>query len=230
MTTARDIIKRSMQKVGILVKGELPDDDEMNDALDSLNDLIDSLSNDSLILYSRTWETFNLVGGTVSYTIGTGDVFNTVRPMQIVDSYIKNSPINYPITVVNDETYNSISYPQQQGIPEFLNFDNGFPDAIIRLYPVPSSNYQLFLLTEKAISEFATLDAVVSLPPGWKRLLIYNLALELAPEYKQQPDAGIFKIAAESLGKVKLSVAKARTMDANPSNLQVRNIFSGWRN
>jgi hypothetical protein len=69
----------------------------------------------------------------------------------------------------------------------------------------------------------------MSLPDGWERALIYNLALELAPEYSQKPDAYIVKIANDSLGAIRQKVAQVRGMDAYPNNLAVRNIFSGWR-
>lgn len=229
MATARDIIKRAMQKIGVLVKSEEPSADEAEDALDSLNAMIASWSNDSLDIYARTWETFTLSGGTGSYTIGTGGTFNTNRPSSIIEAYLDISGIDYTMTVVDDESYNTISYKSLQGIPEFINYDNAYPLGKIRLYPVPASSYSLFLLSEKPTTQFSTLDTEMSLPDGWERALIYNLALELAPEYNQKPDGSIVKIAGESLGLIKTKVAQVRGMDAFPQNMVVRNIYSGWR-
>lgn len=228
MTTARDIITKSLQKIGALVKSEPPSADEANDALDSLNALISSWSNDSLNIYARTWETFSLTGAE-SYTIGTGGNFNTARPTNIVAAYLRSGTIDYPITVIDDEAYTSISYKGLQGIPEFLNYDNAYPLGRIRLYPLDNASYTLFLLTEKSVAGFATLDTEMSLPDGWERALIYNLALELAPEYNQKPDPYIVKIAGDSLGMIRQKVAQVRGMDAYPNDLAVRNIFSGWR-
>lgn len=227
MTTARDIIQKSLQKIGAIVKNEPPSADEANDALDSLNALISSWSNDSLNIYARTWETFNLTASS-SYTIGTGGNFNTARPTNIVAAYLRSGTIDYPITIIDDEAYISISYKNLQGIPEFLNYDNAYPLGRIRLYPLDTSQ-QLFILTEKSVTSFATLDTEMSLPDGWERALVYNLALELAPEYSQKPDAYIVKIAGESLGAIRQKVAQVRGMNAYPNDLAVRNIFSGWR-
>jgi hypothetical protein len=226
--TARDIITRSLQKIGALTKNEAPAADEANDGLNSLNALISSWSNDSLNIYARTWETFSLTGAT-SYTIGTGGNFNTARPTNIVAAYLRSGTIDYPITIIDDSAYVSISYKNLQGIPEFLNYDNAYPLGRIRLYPLDNASYSLFLLTEKSVTSFATLDTDMSLPDGWERALIYNLALELAPEYSQKPDAYIVKIANDSLGAIRQKVAQVRGMDAYPNNLAVRNIFSGWR-
>lgn len=229
MTTARTIIKKAMNKIGALVKNENPDADEANDALDSLNALIASWSNYSLNIYARTWETFNLVSGTAAYTIGSGGDFNTVRPMTILDAYIRIGVIDYKLAIIDDEAYVDIPYKTLVNIPDSLNYDGGYPLGTIRIYPVPSSNYPLFILTEKQLTEFTTLDTELSMPPGTERALIYNLALELAPEYKQTPDPVLIKIAGESLGAIKTNVAKVRTMDAYPIDLRVRNIFTGWR-
>lgn len=228
-TTARTIIKKALQKIGALVKSEQPDDDEANDALDSLNAMLASWSNDALNIYARSWETFTLTGGQLKYTIGTGGNFNTSRPMQIIDCYLRSGDIDYGMSVVNDEIYDSITFKSLMGISEFLNYDNAYPLGNIRLYPVPSTNYTLFLLTEKELTEFASLDTVLSMPPGTERALIYNLALELAPEYSQQPAPSIVKIASQSLGLIRTAVARVRGMDCYPNNLVVRNIYSGWR-
>lgn len=227
MTTARTIVKKSLQKIGALIKNEEPSADEANDGLDALNAMIASWSNDSLNIYARAWETFPLTSS-ASYTIGVGGNFNTSRPTNIVDSYVRSGTIDYPITIVDDEAYNSISFKSLQGIPQFLNYDNAYPLGNIRLYPVPSASYSLFLLTEKALTEFATLDTELSMPPGTERALIYNLGIELAPEYSQQISAEHAKIAGDSLGLIRGKVAQVRGMDAYPQTMQIRNIFSGW--
>lgn len=228
MTTARDIIKKALQKIGSLVKSESPSADEATDGLSSLNALLDSWSNDSLSIYARTWETFNLVGGTASYTIGSSGVFNTTRPTNIVSAYVTLGTTNYPLTIFDDEAWATISVPTLQNIPQFLNYDNSYPLGIIRLFNVPSSAMPIFLLTEKPLTSFATLDTALSMPPGTERALIYNLAVELAPEYSQKPDEMVIKIAMESLGLLKAKVAQVRGMDAFPLSLQVRNIYTGY--
>jgi hypothetical protein len=225
-TTARTIITRAMQKIGVLVKSEPPSADEADDALASLNALIASWSNDSLNVYARTWENFPL-SAAASYTIGTGGTFNTTRPMDIIEAHVRSGSIDYPLGIITDEAYNSISYKNLSGIPEFLNYSNAYPLSIIRLYPIDTSQ-TLYILSEKAVTGFATLDTAFSLPDGWERALIYNLALELAPEYQQQPDPSVVKIAGESLGAIRTKVAQVRTMDAYPQNFAVRNIYSGW--
>ena len=227
MTTARTIIKKALQKIGALTKNESPSADEANDGFDALNALIGSWSNDSLSIYARGWETFSLTGAS-SYTIGPGGNFDTSRPTNIVEAYVRSGTIDYQLTIIDDSSYNSISFKSLLSIPQFLNYDNSYPLGIIRLYPIDSASYSLFLLTEKALTEFATLDTELSMPPGTERALIYNLGIDLSPEYSQPISQEHAKTAMESLGLIRTKVAQVRGMDAYPQNLAVRNIYSGW--
>lgn len=219
-----------MNKVGILVKNEDPADDEANDALDSLNAMISSWSNDAANIYARTLETFSLTTAT-SYTIGPGQTFNTIRPLQIIDAYVTLSGFDYTVDVITDEQYDDITIKTlNSGTPRWLNYNNGYPTAIIKLYPAPSTAYTLTLRTEKAVNGFATLDTQLSLPDGWERALIYNLAIELAAEYGQKPDGVIVEIANLALGAIKEAVVRVRTMNAYPENSYTKIIYDGWLN
>lgn len=229
MTTARQIITRAMQKIGVLVKSEPPSADEADDALASLNALISSWSNDSLNIYARTLESFPLTGAS-SYTIGTGGDFNTVRPTAIINAYVRQGTTDLQVSVVDDTMFAGIMTKSVSGLPYVLNYSNSYPLGVIKMYPVGLSDYTLFLLSEKAVSGFATLDTQLNLPDGWERALIYNLAIELAPEYAQQPDASVVKIAAESLGAIRTKVAQVRGMDAYPRSVGVENVYTGWYN
>lgn len=228
MTTAREIITRAMQRGGILTKTEQPDADEANDALDTLNNMLSSWSNEGLLIYSRTLENFTLTSGVASYTMGTGGVFNTTRPLFIAEAYVRDGDTDLDVSVIDDGAYSNIADKDALGVPYWLNCNNGFPLATIRLWPVPSSSYVLYLLSEKELTQF-TLDDTVSLPPGWKKALIDNLAVELQPEYGQQVDPFVLKKANEAKGNIKLAILKNRTMDSFPAGNGLYNIYTGYR-
>jgi len=229
MTTAREIITKSLQKIGVLIKSEAPSADEAADGLSSLNQLIESWSNDSSAIISRAWETFTLVAGQSTYTMGSGQTFNTTRPINILQAYVRIGGVDTDVGIITDSAYNEIPFKALTGVPQWLNYDNANPTDNLRIYPVPASAYQLFMLSEKPLAGFATLDTTVIMPPGWERALVYNLALELAPEYDQQPDASIAAIAAKSLGLARMATIRARPMDAYPQGNGVQNIYSGYR-
>lgn len=231
MTTALSIITRAMQKIGALTKNETPSSDESSDALETLNDLLASWSNDSMKIYSRALENFTLTANDGEYTIGSGANFNTTRPLQIISAYVRSGTIDYPLDIVTEEDFARISFKSQTGPPEFLNYNNGFSSGTIKLYPLPDAADTLFLLSEKELSSISTIGTTVNLPPGWKRALIYNLALDLSPEYGRLGDAEMIEIkeiAGESKSSIMRAVMRNRTMDAPKIPGASGNIYTGW--
>lgn len=227
MTTALGIITSAMRKGGVLVKNETPSADEAADGLEMLNDLLASISNDSTVIYSRTTENFSLSGGVSAYTIGSGATFNTSRPVRIVSAYVRTGNIDYPLDIISDEQYATITLKTVGGIPQFLNYTNAFPQATINLYPTPAAGYTLYIVTEKPLSSFALYDTV-SLPPGWRRMLVYNLAVEMAPEYGQPVPADVAQIAKDSKAEIRAAIMAAKPMQWKSGIGQEGNIYGGW--
>lgn len=226
--TVKKLIKKSMQTAGILTKNQEPTADEYNDALDALNNLLSSLSNDSLFIYARTWETFPLSAGITAYTIGPGQTFNTVRPIDIVESYVRISGVSdFDLAIITDENYNQIQYKPAQGVPQWLNYDNAYPAATIRLFPVPSAAYSLFILSEKILSQFSINDTI-DLPPGWERMLIFNLADDIDSDYGQEISQSAKETAVKSLAMIKKAVQKNHNLDAYPNSARENNIYTGY--
>lgn len=227
MTTARDIIKRALQRNGVLTKNESPSGDEASDGLSMLNDMIGSWSNDSLLIYARVSESFPLTGA-ASYSIGSGGDFDTERPLQILTAFTRIGDTDYNISIVPDIAYDGINQKSlSSSYPEILMYQAGFPLGTITLYPKPTTG-TLHIRSEKQLSEFATLDTDVDLPPGWNRALIYNLSLELAGEYGQPVDEATYQLAMDALSKIKTAVARNKTMDMYPYNGKDQNIYTGW--
>lgn len=229
MTTVLGLIKSSMRKIGALSKGENPSNDEANDALQVFNDLLASLSNDSMVVYSRVTESFPLSGGVSSYTIGSGGTFDTTRPIKIVSAYVRQDTIDYPLDVITDQNYSEIVLKTTQSIPQFIHYDNNHPLGIIKFYPVPIGG-TLFLVSEKPLTQFTSLNQDVDLPAGWNRFLIYNGAVELASEYGQPVLPEIYEIAKESKAEIRHAIMVNKPMQWTTGRYSESNIYSGWNN
>lgn len=227
-TTGRKIITKSMQKCGILTMNESPTADEANDALDALNALVASYANDSMMCFARTWENFTLNASQVTYTIGPGGDFNTVRPVYVADCYVTLGTTDYDVTVICDEIYTGqITQKNVPGVPEWVNFDNGYPLAKLRFFPGASAGMPVFLLTEKPLTAF-TLDGAVDLPPGWERLLIFNLPKEIAGDYDQPIPDSVTEVARESKGLIQKQIMRTRSLDALPQGVGPNSVYTGW--
>lgn len=209
--TGREMIAASLRLIGAIASGETPSADEASDGLSSLNRLIDSWSNEGLTIYAITAESpLTLTGGDATYTLGTsGDI--TTRPMKIEKAVIRDGSTDYPITVRSIEEYAAIPNKTiQSTYPTDLYDDGGYPQRTLTLYPVPSASKQLVLWTRRPLTQIATLDTSISFPPGYDRALIFNHALDLAPEYgKTVPDAVAIG-AVESKAAIKRANQRAR--------------------
>lgn len=76
MAQVLDIIKASLRTIGALEAGETPDADTASDALLLLNQMLDSWSNERMMLFYATTIIFPLVGGTSTYSLGPGGTIN----------------------------------------------------------------------------------------------------------------------------------------------------------
>lgn len=204
MTTALDIINDSAKLLGVTFKSESLDADEAADGLNLLNDMLDSWSNDNFLTYAYTLESFTMTGA-ASYTMGTGGTLNTTRPINIVTAVIRVNSVDYPLEIIPPDQFQeqiqvkSIS----SQIPKYLSSDNEYPLDVIKMYPIPTSGTTLYIQSNKPLANIASLTTDVDLPPGWKRALKYNLAIDMAPQYGTEPSASVVAIAKQSLGAIK---------------------------
>jgi len=72
------------------------------------------------------------------------------------------------------------------------------PYNVLHCYPEPMVAYTLILLPWQAHSPYAAWDSVLEWPNGYQRLMVYNLACEIAPQYGIEPSATVLRIAEES--------------------------------
>lgn len=203
--------------------------DEANDGLNTLNEMMGSWSNESLLTVSRVRESFNISAGT-SYTIGAGQTLNTIRPIAIKEAFIRIAQNDYYLEPLTDEQYAEIGFKSlSTNIPSYYNYNNAYPYGTITLYPALSAAAALHLLSEKAITSFPLLTTTVDLPAGWIRALRYNLAIDLAPEYGMEIPQQVLVNAASSKNAIALAIAKNRPMkfDDPDGVYEAVNIYSG---
>lgn len=229
--TVRDLIKSSLRIIGAIASGETPSANESSDALQTLNGILGSWSNQSLLVPSKAREVFSLVAGTQSYTIGTLGTFNTTRPIKILSASIINAGQTFEtsIDVLNQQEYAEISTKSLSGSPTAIYAQGTYPLDTINVYPVPQASDQLVLYSMKPLTSFASLNDEITLPVGYDRALKYNLAVELAAEYGKQLAQEVVVIASESKSEIEAlnSESVYLTSDALFINRNTFNITTG---
>jgi hypothetical protein len=73
MATAQDIITGALRFINAYSPGESLDSADADDAMDTLNDLLGSLSTDQASVFASSVNVFNYTAGTYQYTIGNYD-------------------------------------------------------------------------------------------------------------------------------------------------------------
>ncbi len=205
MTTALDIIKRSMRLLGVYSIGETPSADESADCLRALNAMLDSWANENLFVYAKTLDAITLSDNVSSYTVGPSGGTITERPIEVSSaSYIDYQSVSYPLSIATLNDYNQIPVKTLiAGIPSVLYVLPNMPDVTLQLWPVPSATMTLNLWSDKLLQSFSSLTDVLTLPPGYERALGYSLAEEIGPEFDVPVSADVQKKAAHSRKVIK---------------------------
>jgi hypothetical protein len=186
-----DLLKSSMRLIGVLSKGEAPPNDEMQDALQAANMMLDSWSTERLMLVGMTLENFPLQADVASYSIGTGQTFNTVKPLKINDAYLRDSSnLDYPLDIISEEQYNSLEDKDVTiSLPQYLFFDRGETEQVgnqsgtIYFYGIPDRVYTVFIDSQKILSELPAITSTFTLEAPYERAIKFNLACEIFYEY-----------------------------------------------
>lgn len=208
--SAIDLIRRSMYLINAVASGEIPSDSDLNDALLTLNEMIDGWNIQNLAVFHSATETWNTIPGQAVYYWGpTADAvlgFTSNRPIQIDDITCTRNGFTTAVLQINQKEYDNISLKStSQPLVERVLYVNEFPLGIITMFPVPSEQVQMTFAVNRQIVGPVTLQTQIALPPGYLRALRYNLAVDLWPEYTNSTTdiASVKAIAKTSLGNIK---------------------------
>lgn len=216
-TTARDIIQGAFEELQIYAPGEQMLDADAARALNQLDDMLDSWSNESLSCFATLTQSLTLVPGVQQYTIGPGGAVNGPRPLRLIESsggaYIMDTNgTRYPLDVVPQTTWNQITLSTiNSAIPDTLFYDPQFPLGVLNFYPVPNTGgYTASWTSYLQLVSFGGLSSLVSLPLGYKEALRLNLAIALLPIY---PTGTLSQVTIERAAKAKRNIKVTNQRD-----------------
>lgn len=235
MTTARQIVTDALYKINVLGTGQSLSAEDADRGFRTLNQMLSTWSVEGNMVYIITKETFNLTGA-ASYTIGSGADFNTTRPTDIVSAYTTSGTTDYPLTQYDVRQYSNIDQKNIGSIPEIFYYDGNFPIATLFLYPKPTSVSTITLYSNKVLTQFASLDSTLDIPPEYETALIYNLALWLCGDFEREPRAQVVKVANSSkktverqnLRNTSTKIADLGVPNSNNNNYSYYNIYKGY--
>ena len=206
-TTATQLISSSLRLIGSLSAGEEAQAEDSADALAVFNQLLDSLSNESLLVHEKSRDTYTLTASQNPHTLGpSGADLMGPRPLKVESAGIIESgeSTEYPITLVDHYRWARISNKSTaSNFPDLLWVEKEPTSVKLWLYPVCSAANTLVLYTWKQLVSGLVLTTELAYPPGYERMLRFNLALDLAVEFKRQVPPEIGRIAKSSKSVLK---------------------------
>lgn len=210
MSTVADLITESLQRIGVLAASETATSGDMTLCFNVLNQLISGWQTERLTIYSPVRTTWTITSGNPTYTIGVGSTdINVARPVFIDRvNFIDTSQtpdLELPLRMLTDTEYDLIPLKDLTSVlPSVVYYNPTYPLGTLTLYPTPtSSTLSGAIYIPTAVPQFTATSDVVSLPPGYQRFIVTNLAVEVAPLFGAQPNKLLAEAASESKADVK---------------------------
>lgn len=211
MADVRDLVTWALQDIGVLAAGEIATADDALEGLAGLNALVDQLAAERLAVYTITRTVWTIAASTQNYTVGTGATVSVARPAQAEEvkanyyDSAESTVTELPLSRFTDDEWRGLV---QKGTtataPSAFYYAPTYPTGTISLWPVPTvSGLRGVLYAPEPVSEFAGLNTEVALPPGYRRMLRKNLAVELAPMFDKAISPELARAAAHSMSVVK---------------------------
>jgi hypothetical protein len=196
--TAGEQINRALRLLGVLAEGETPSASVSQDSMMALNQMIESWNTERLSVFCTQDQVFTWPSGLISRTLGpTGDFVGN-RPVLLDDStyYVGNNGVSYGIKFINQDQYNGIAVKTVTStFPQVIFVNETFPNVEMYVYPRPTQDLVWHFISVQELSQPATLATSLLFPPGYLRAFVYNLAMELAPEFGVEPSPQVKRIA-----------------------------------
>lgn len=232
--TPVSLIRLALRDAGVSGQGQAPNDEDNNDAFSHLNMMLAGWNRNRWLVYHLI-DLFVLADGTDIYTVGPGQMFNTVRFDKIeyafrryVTNYgglnfgsdiggfiIGSDPIDGPQAqgidtplriITAREEYDNIVMKGLIGPPQVVFYDSAYPTSRVYFYPWPAAgSYEMHLSVKEALTAFPDLTTDINLPPEYQEALLFNLGARLRLSYQMPPDPALDRLAAASLNTIKLA-------------------------
>lgn len=205
--TAGDQITRALRLLGVLAAEETPTAAMAQDALVTLNQMIDSWNTERLSVYNTIDQVFLWPVGEITRHLGPSGDFVGLRPVQLDDSTYFRDPqtnVSYGIKFINQQQYDGIAVKTVTSTyPQVMWINMEFPNISMTIYPKPTRTLEWHFISVQELAQPAQLDTVLHFPPGYMRAFAYNLAMEIAPEYGIAPAQQVQRIAMTSKRNLK---------------------------
>ena len=205
--TAGDQINRALRLLGVLAEGETTSASVSQDSLMALNQMIDSWNTERLSVFCTQDQMFTWPAGQITRTLGPSGNFVGNRPVLLDDATYYRDPgtnVSFGIKFINQQQYDGIAVKTVTSTyPQVIFVNMTYPDVTMTIYPQPTRDLEWHFISVEELTQPATLVTEILFPPGYLRAFVYNLAMEIAPEFGVEPSPQVQRIAMTSKRNLK---------------------------
>lgn len=187
--TRSQIIEAAMRKCGRLAKGQSADATDLSNGQQALNALIALFQKiHGMPVWARKDYSVTLVASQRDYTMGEGQTINTPFPLRIHKAVLETITGGSMIEV-RPVAYNDFRLlnTESTGVPSQFSYQPKINLGVLSLWPMPdstaASTYTLQLTYQRPFEGFSAAGETPDFPQEWQKALIYNLAVDLSPEF-----------------------------------------------
>jgi len=213
-STAGDMISLALKSSGVLGVGQTALAEDANDALNIWNMMIGQWNRRRWMIPNQA-NTYFQATGADSYTVGPTGNFAIARPAKITAAVARLFPgvggvpgassVDYPLEIIRsyEDWMTKISVKGIGTFPKYAFYDSAYPNGVIHFWPLPSTAYEMHILTTAPLQTMTALNTVISLPPEYEEAILYNLAVRLRALYQLPPDPVITALAEAAMQTIR---------------------------
>ena len=186
--TVRELCTFALKNCGIIGLGQTAGAEQISDAHTYLRGMMKSWRENRWLVFRLVDSSF--VGNNAqTHTIGpTGDIVVDVRPSRLEGAYVVQlqpgggTQISWPLGLIQSrEDYSMIALKTLQSVPGYIFYDPTLPNGTLYPWPIPSSLYEVHVLTKHILDDLGSLnDTLAGLPNEYAEALWSNLAVRVS--------------------------------------------------
>lgn len=219
-------IDSALRKIGVLTAQDEASPADHQLGLDTLNRIIDSYNTENLIVTYLQDVPLNepTAGWTASITIGIGQQIDTSAPVQIEGLFWREGGTDYKSDVMAYNQWSDITTKSNIKIPR-RHYIQRMDEDNIKIYfdAIPQNGLVLHSLAKMPYTgvngvgkEYLPTDDI-NWTTGFEKMLMYRLAVELAPDFEVATSPIIASIAMDAETKLKAFNYQPITLDTDVS-------------
>jgi len=192
---ALDIVNAAAFEIGALAGGEQLSGDDQTWVLQKLQRIIDRYNAREPMVYNVNFALFTLnppVDPLAPTTIGPGGDFDVnQRPVEIYSIGLildSGTPgVELPLNRRDQDWWASnLIKGLTSTLPTDFYYSPDWPLGGIYFWPVPTASHQVRIQSRLVLGEYTGIGDSFSMPPGYWDLIVYELAISIAPGFKAE--------------------------------------------